>query len=305
MNETPSGPAPKLSLSGESFHQRRRRIAGVVALSCSAFVVWGVSSLGGSDEAITASPSFTARLIKAGGTDQGSLMANRLLDEQQAVAKTLASTPYIVKGGGQARDVALTFDDGPSEFTPQIVSILRRAGVAATFFTVGGMYSTYGTDARAAFQDGYAVENHSLTHSAMATLSLGDQATEIDRTASLMKEAGLPPSQLFRPPYGSFDANTKKVAGKRKMLIVLWDVDTLDWERPGADAIVSNALSRVRPGSIILLHDGGGERSQTVAALPRIIAGLRAKRLQPVTVPRLLADDPPRPGDTPPALGQA
>jgi len=294
-----------MSLSSESVHQRRRRIAGASALAFAAVLVWAISTVGNSDPAASTAPSFTARLVKAGGTQSGSLMANRLQDEREAVSKTLATTPYIVKGGGEARDVALTFDDGPSEFTPQIVSILRRSGIAATFFTVGQMYPTFSNNAFSAFQDGYAVENHTYSHSSLPTLSVQDQGSEIDRASAVMKQSGLPPAQLFRPPYGAFNAASTKVTAKRKMLLVLWDVDTFDWSRPGADAIVSNVLSNVKPGSIILMHDGGGDRTQTVAALPRIISGLRARGYRLVTVPRLLADDPPRAGETPPAIGQA
>ena len=305
MDDPPKPSRPQLSLSSESVYQRRRRLAGAGTLAVAALLVWAISTFAVSDPSTPAEPSFTARLVKAGGTETGSLMANRLADERKAVARTLATTPYIVKGGGEARVVALTFDDGPSEFTPQIVSILRKSGIAATFFTVGQMYPTFANNALAAFQDGYAVENHTYSHSSMPTLSVPDQASEIDRASAAMKQSGLPSAQLFRPPYGAFNSVSTKITAKRKMLLVLWDVDTLDWAKPGADAIVSNALTRVRPGSIILMHDGGGDRSQTVAALPQIISGLRARGYRLVTVPRLLADDPPRPGETPPALGQA
>jgi peptidoglycan/xylan/chitin deacetylase (PgdA/CDA1 family) len=87
------------------------------------------------------------------------------------------------------------------------------------------------------------------------------------------------------------------------MLMVLWSVDPGDWRRPGVRAIVSNVLTRARAGSIVIMHDGGGERSQTIAALPQIINGLRQRHLSLVTVAQLLRDDPPSRHQPPPQLG--
>jgi len=227
-------------------------------------------------------------------------MHSRNAAETAAVAATLSRTPYIVSGGGQVREVALTFDDGPSEYTPKFLEILKTEGVGATFFTVGSMYSTFGPTASLATEDGYPIANHTFNHPPMNSLSPSDQASQVDRTTDLIKGAGIQAPNLYRPPYGAYDAASLAITKKRGMLLVLWDVDTLDWERPGVDAIVSNALSRVKPGSIILMHDGGGDRSQTLAALPRIIKGLRDRGYRMVSVPRLLIDDPPRAGETPP-----
>jgi hypothetical protein len=137
----------------------------------------------------------------------------------------------------------------------------------------------------------------------METFSPSDQKLEIDRTVDAFTGLGLPKPSLYRPPYGAYDQTTLALLKKRKMLLVLWDVDTLDWTRPGADAIVQTALSQVQSGSIILMHDGGGDRTQTLAALPRIIEGLRQLGYQMVTLPTLLVEDPPRPGETPPPVG--
>ena len=108
-----------------------------------------------------------------------------------------------------------------------------------------------------------------------------------------MVKAGGPRERLFRPPYGSYDPTTLELLRKRGMLMVLWSVDTEDYLRPGADEIVATALAGAKPGAVILLHDAGGDRSQTIAALPKIIRGLRHRHLRPVTIPRLVRDDPP------------
>jgi peptidoglycan/xylan/chitin deacetylase (PgdA/CDA1 family) len=99
--------------------------------------------------------------------------------------------------------------------------------------------------------------------------------------------------RLFRPPYGGFDDTTLALLRHYGMLMVLWSVDTHDYLQPGVPTIVARALAGAQPGAIILMHDAGGPRAQTVAALPQIIAGIRRHHLKLVTVPRLLADDPP------------
>lgn len=289
--------------SSAAVYQRRRRAAGAALLAFAAVVVWGVSALGGGSEGGSNGTGFAARILKIGGIGPDSLLARQDVIETAAVASVYQQTPYIVRGGGGQKVVALTFDDGPSEWTPQILAILRKEGVGATFFSVGGVISTFGANSVAAHQAGYPVGDHTWSHPQMPSFSLADQKLEIDRTSDALTGLGLPKPSLYRPPYGAYDQTTLALLKKRKMLLVLWDVDTLDWSRPGADVIVQNALSQVQSGSIILMHDGGGDRTQTLAALPRIIAGLRQRGYQMVTVPTLLVEDPPRPGETPPAAG--
>jgi peptidoglycan-N-acetylglucosamine deacetylase len=108
-----------------------------------------------------------------------------------------------------------------------------------------------------------------------------------------VRHAGAPNPVLFRPPYGSFNATTLSILHSQKLLMVLWSVDTSDYARPGVDKIVDTALSGATPGAIILMHDGGGDRSETVAALPQIIRGLRKRGYHLMTVSQLVAADPP------------
>lgn len=294
----------RLKVSSEAIHQRRRRAAGAGLLLLAALLVWGISSLSGGSGSSAPSDSFSARLAKVGGIGKDSLYAKSKVDETNAIDSVIQTTPYIVKAGGEKKAVALTFDDGPSEWTPQILEILRKNGVAGTFFNVGGMIATYGPNSNQVLQAGNSVGDHTWTHSSLPSMGIGDQKSEIDRTAAALVGLGVPQPRLFRPPYGAYDANTLAVMKKNKMLLVLWDIDSLDWTKPGADAVFNNAMNGVTNGSIILMHDGGGDRSQTVAALPRIIAALRKQGYAMITVPRLLAEDPPRPGETPPPTGQ-
>jgi peptidoglycan/xylan/chitin deacetylase (PgdA/CDA1 family) len=126
----------------------------------------------------------------------------------------------------------------------------------------------------------------------MSELSRTNQRQEILEDASAIGRYGAPFPRLFRPPYGLWNDTTVALLRKYRMLMVLWTVDTNDYLKPGVPAIVDAAVDGARPGAIILMHDAGGDRSQTVAALPTIIRDLRRRGYKLVTVPRLLLDNP-------------
>jgi len=223
-------------------------------------------------------------------------------DEGRAVSATLAYTPFVREGSGSVRDVALTFDDGPGPYTPQLLSALEQAHVRATFFAIGKMERYFSQSTQRELQDGDVVGDHTETHPMLARLSAHDQREELFEQIVRIELLGARPD-LFRPPYGSFNATTLSMLRALKLLMVLWSVDTGDYQQPGVPVIVQRALAGAHPGAIILLHDGGGDRSQTIAALPAIIHGLRARGYHPVTVPQLLRDDPPPAGQPlPPSL---
>jgi len=213
-----------------------------------------------------------------------------------AVASVLAYTPFVREGSGRAREVALTFDDGPGPYTPAVLSVLERHRVHATFFVIGRMLEYFGSAAMRELRDGDVIGDHTETHPALARLSARDQHEQLfEQIARVELDGGARPL-LFRPPYGSFDATTLHELRRLHQLMVLWSVDTDDYEQPGVATIVQRALAGAHPGAILLLHDAGGTREQTVAALPLIIKGLRDRGLKLVTVPKLLADDPPPAG---------
>jgi peptidoglycan/xylan/chitin deacetylase (PgdA/CDA1 family) len=133
-------------------------------------------------------------------------------------------------------------------------------------------------------------------------LAPAGQYREILLPSEQLAAYGVPRPVLFRPPYGSYDDATFTELKRLGMLMVLWTVDSQDYRRPGVRQIVDRVVSGAKPGAIMLLHDGGGDRSQTVAAIPRIVKRLRAKHYHLVTLPRLLADDPPPDGRQPPKL---
>jgi peptidoglycan/xylan/chitin deacetylase (PgdA/CDA1 family) len=216
------------------------------------------------------------------------------------VQRILGYTSYIARGSLRRNDVALTFDDGPSPYTPRILAILRRAHVQATFFEIGRNIATYPAIAAQVRRAGMLIGDHTETHLALAGLSAAAQTAQLSDCAREIASIGAPFPLLFRPPYGSFDATTLAVARRLRMLMVLWTVDTGDWARPGVGRIEYTALSGARGGTILLLHDGGGSRAQTVAALPYILAKLKARHFHVVTLTRLLRDDPPRRSQPPP-----
>ena len=126
----------------------------------------------------------------------------------------------------------------------------------------------------------------------MSHLPPGAQRTQLLTQASSISQYGAPFPRMFRPPYGLWDKDTLSVLRKYKMLMVMWTVDTSDYREPGTSSIVHTALSGAQPGAIILMHDAGGQRSETIAALPQIIRGSRARGYKLVTVPKLLLDNP-------------
>lgn len=187
--------------------------------------------------------------------------------------------------------VALTFDDGPNgAYTDEILRTLERNGVDATFFVLGQNAAGNHDTLRRMRDEGHEIANHSWSHPQLTSLSDAGIASELNRTSDEIQAATGQRPSFFRPPYGDRNARVDAVAGANGLRDIIWDVDTRDWARPGSEAIRSSAVNDAQDGSIILMHDGGGNRAQTAAALQQIIDGLRARGLEPVTVPQLLAE---------------
>jgi peptidoglycan-N-acetylglucosamine deacetylase len=213
--------------------------------------------------------------------------------ESRAISKVLGYTPFISRGSANKREVALTIDDGPGPLTPQFVSTLKRLNAPATFFVVGQQLNSFDRGLKDAVKAGFPIGDHTEQHQNLPTLSQSAQAKAIRDAALRIRSYGVPYPRLFRPPGGAFDDATVNVLKQHRMLAVLWSVDTGDYTRPGTGAIVQRAVQGAKPGAIILMHDGGGDRSQTLAALPGIIRGLRKRGFKLVTVPQLMLGDPP------------
>jgi peptidoglycan-N-acetylglucosamine deacetylase len=279
-------------------HRRRRAIAAGTVLALAVLAVVGIMSHTGSavvpaHPVPPAGPGFFARIRLLGGRGPASFAGSQLADENAAINRTLARTPYVRVAGRQHRELALTFDDGPGPYTPEILSILNREHVPATFFEVGIAERYFHVSTTEMVTRGYVIGDHTESHAPMAMLSAGGQQLQLMEQTQAIGRYGAPFPRLFRPPYGMFNSTTFALLRHYRMLMILWTVDTSDYTRPGVAAIIHRAVSGARPGAIILLHDAGGNRSETVAALPRIIAVLRARGYKLVTVPKLLLDNPP------------
>jgi peptidoglycan/xylan/chitin deacetylase (PgdA/CDA1 family) len=217
-------------------------------------------------------------------------------DQRGAVSVVRAYTPFVREGGAHAKEIALTFDDGPGPYTPRVLNVLERYHVRATFFTIGKMLRYFSASTVREIEDGDAIGDHTETHPLLAQLSAHGQREELFEQIARVELLGGKRPVLFRPPYGSFNAATMRELRAMHLLMVLWSTDTGDFRQPGVSVIVERALAGARPGAIILLHDAGGVRTQTIAALPAIIRGLHARGYRLVTVPQLLLDDPPAAG---------
>lgn len=290
-----SMPKPRLRAKHEDVYRRRRFGAVVAILAGVALAIAALSSGGSSRHDSSAS----ARPVKRLATHQLSAVERQAIvnkKEEAAIDSVLAYTPAVVSGGTKGNEVALTFDDGPGPYTIQLVQTLNRLHVQATFFAIGEMERYFSAGTLLELRSGDIVGDHTETHPMLATLSLHEQHEQLLNQIYQIQLLGGPTPRLFRPPYGSFNATTFRELHHLHLLMILWSTDTSDYARPGVQAIVHSALAGARPGAIILMHDAGGDRSQTIAALPAIVHGLRLRGLHPVTVPRLLLDDPPPPG---------
>jgi len=277
-------------------HHRRRRLIALGLAAAIALILGAVVGSGGGtakEHGIAPAPlGYFTRLRALAGSGTGSLGAAEQTAEDAAINRTLAYTPYVRIAGSQHREIALTFDDGPGPYTPQILAILKREKVPGTFFEIGVLETYFHASTSEIVARGYPIGDHTETHPPMSELSPAQQQSELLEQTSKIGDYGAPFPRLFRPPYGLWNSATLKLLKKYRMLMVLWTVDTNDYQLPGVAAIVHSAVSGAQPGAIILMHDAGGNRTETVEALPLIISALRAKGYKLVTVPKLLLDNP-------------
>jgi peptidoglycan-N-acetylglucosamine deacetylase len=195
--------------------------------------------------------------------------------ESQAATRITQPMYYIHDGRNR---VALTIDDGPSPiYTPEILRLLQKYKVTASFSMVGQNVSRYPKVAREVAHAGHMIVNHTWSHADLVYLSRTAIRDELLRcTDEIHKATGKVPT-MFRAPYGAWSTTVLEVCQELHMTPLDWSVDPRDWARPGVSAIVSNIMANTRTGSIILEHDGGGPRSETVAALGIVVPRLLAK----------------------------
>ena len=195
---------------------------------------------------------------------------------------TTALTSIPPSGISPRKLVALTFDDGPGPYTEQVAQVLEKEKAVGTFFFIGRQIAKYPGIVSGLKAQGFELEDHTWDHVDLTKVSAARARLEISRTSEALGGA-----QYVRPPSGTYDATVLGLAHSLGLKLVLWNVDTLDWKYRSAASILARLRSEVRPGAIILMHDGGGDRSQTVAALPEVIEWLRGQGYTLVRVDQL------------------
>jgi peptidoglycan/xylan/chitin deacetylase (PgdA/CDA1 family) len=299
---TPSGlrglTRPRLSAGSDQAElYRRRRGAGALAALAVLSLVVGLAVGAGSGgtpvrHVAALGTGYFAQIRRLAGAGPDSFATSERAAETAAINRTLGYTPYVRVAGSQHREIALTFDDGPGPYTPAVLAALELEHAPATFFEVGVLERYFHASTSAIVGRGYPIGDHTETHAPMSQLSRRGQQSELLQDTAAIGDFGAPFPRLFRPPYGLWNATTLKLLKRYRMLMVLWTVDTSDYRSPGVQAIADSAVHGARPGAIILMHDAGGNRAETVAALPIIIRELRRRGYRLVTVPRLLLDNP-------------
>jgi peptidoglycan/xylan/chitin deacetylase (PgdA/CDA1 family) len=195
--------------------------------------------------------------------------------------------------GTPPKEVALTFDDGPSTYSSlPIIQYLEKTHTPATFFVEGQYARLWPNLLRREWLDGFAIGMHSWNHPYMTRVSYQEREHQFGDTKKAIQEVLGKDACLWfwRPPYMDLNTGVFNQAKAHGFTTIDWNDDSHDWSRPGVRAIVTTVLSEATRGGIILFHDGPALRDQTAAALPLVLAGLKQRGLKPVTIPQLLAD---------------
>ena len=180
---------------------------------------------------------------------------------------------YYISDASKA--IALTIDDGPDPvYTPQVLRVLRKYNVTATFSMIGEHVAAYPQLARTVAEAGHKICNHTWTHSDLVGMRVPSVRDELTRASDAIHAATGVHPVLFRAPYGAWSRAVIRQCERMKMVPLDWSVDPRDWARPGVRKIVRNIMTNTQPGSIILEHDGGGNRSETVEALRIVLPRL-------------------------------
>ncbi len=279
---------------------RRRRIGALLALfGVAAAVAIAVVVVGGSGGG-SAKPSAVevskSKAATGGSQENVDWKAPLATPAAQAAAVSRvvkAGKPVYCAGGRNGRYIALTFDDGPGVYTHFALRYLKQWQMHATFFLIGKLLADPSFRALARKENtlvGAATGNHSWTHPYLPGLGIGEVETQLGDTKRAAAAASGSEVKVFRPPYGARTVAIDKVSSKDGMAEIIWDIDSRDSQGANYAEIARIVISQMQPGSIILLHEN---RGQTIRALRQILPAVRKKHLTPVTVPELLALDPP------------
>jgi peptidoglycan-N-acetylglucosamine deacetylase len=194
-----------------------------------------------------------------------------------------------------SRQLALTYDDGPNDaHTPQLLEVLARHNVHATFFLIGRFVQQQPAIARAVAQAGHVIGNHTFTHPSLIFKSAKEIRRELTDCRAAITDAIGQHSNLFRPPFGARRPAVLRIARELALDPIMWNITGYDWDAPPAAVIERKVSRRIRGGNVILLHDGGhrqmgSDRSQTVLATDHLITRYKSEGYEFVTIPQMLA----------------
>ncbi len=233
--------------------------------------------------------------VPAGSALQAAARRNKRSKSNKSLTLSQLIRKYpetILTQGPRTRMIALTFDDVPDpRFTPQLLDVLRKYQVKATFFVVGSRAEKHPELVSRIIREGHVIGNHSYNHPEFGKLGMNEFRTQIIRTENIISAlAGYKP-RLIRPPYGDISEAQLKWAKSRGYKLVNWNVDSLDWRSLNKSQVRNNIVAHAGKGAIILQHGGGGKGSNlqgTIQALPEVITIMRKRGYIFVTVPHML-----------------
>ncbi|MFE8014650.1 polysaccharide deacetylase family protein [Streptomyces antibioticus] len=203
-----------------------------------------------------------------------------------APGRTPVRSEPLLKMTGRGRTMVLTFDDGPDpRYTPGVLDTLAEYDVRAMFFVCGEMATDHKDLLARMADEGHVVGNHTWSHPLLTSLTRRQIRSEMARTSEVIEDGYGEPPRWFRAPYGAWNRTTFQLGAELGMEPLAWTVDTLDWTAPGTGTIVSRVQDGAGPGVVVLSHDAGGDRSQSVAALRRYLPRLLDSGYH-ITVPR-------------------
>lgn len=275
--------------------RRRRALAALLTIAGLIAVGVALADTGGGGKARATAGNPPAMGGRAGAAPAHTATAGRRVATNTEAIETPEIRHLIALGkpiycaAPHGNEVALTFDDGPGQYTYLAIPKLRKHGIKATFFIVGRNIALLPRALREERALG-AVGDHTFTHPLLTSLAPAEAEREVLRTQQAVGRASGGPVFLFRPPYGGRDAAIDSLARAHHLLEIMWTVDSRDSLGANWSEIERNVIAGLRPGSIILMHENHG---QTIRAMLGIFAAIQRRHLRTVSVPRLLSDDPP------------
>lgn len=278
----------------KSHRPRRRAIFLVTLFAISAFMLafrpFPAKLLARTPQQVTAARSEweTALVGQMKTVDAQLVQAQEAISVNSAIPAQFQGQilPKIDLQSGE-KVVALTFDDGPWTHTPEVLDILKKFDIKATFFVIGRHIASHQDALKRLVKEGHAVGNHTWNHH-YHNVSAQTAAAELGQTADLVKEVTGVETVMFRPPGGNLTNGLVDYATGQNYFVAMWSVDSRDYTHTTAAAMTERVLRDAHSGAMVLFHDGGGDRTATVEALPQIIGQLQKQGYRFVTVPELL-----------------